>query len=122
ILGSRCAVLLCRIWRLSIAPGAAQVRDQRSRCMTGVGIGGKRQPDTTRELAVTAHPEEERTLAHLQIARNGAHALPVLDYTAHGFDLARRRVPELAHRTHPWRKRCSDAVMPKCARNARAKL
>src|SRR5690606_31210965 len=122
ILGSRCGALLCRIWRLALAAGPTQVRNQRSRREARLGIDFQRHARLPRELPVAAHPEEQRAFADAQIAGDGTHAVAVLDHAAHRFDLARGGIPAPAHRAFPWRRRCSDAVMPKCARNARAKL
>src|SRR5690606_26837009 len=74
ILGSRCGALPCRIWRLALAAGPTQVRDQRSRREARLGIGLQRHARLPREFPVAAHPEEQRAFADAQIAGDRTHA------------------------------------------------
>src|SRR5690606_18242423 len=66
ILGSRCAALLCRIWRIAFSTGTTQVRNQRSRRETRIEVGDQRYARVPRKLPVAAHPEEQRTFADAQ--------------------------------------------------------
>src|ERR1044072_3011939 len=101
----------------SFNPRAAEVGDERTEL--GLRIGVRANP-RGRELPVAAHPEEQRNFTNPHFACHVAHAAAVLGNPSDGLELARGGIARRAHRSP--RSRCSEAVMPKRARNALAKL
>src|SRR5690606_23792392 len=86
----------------------------------GTGLDARRCERRPQELPVAAHPEEQRSFADAHLARDVRHAPAVLGHAPDGFEFLGGGIARPAHRAP--RRRCSDAVMPKRARNARAKL